>query len=296
MILIHPALKFTIVFILFFTIISCGKDDNNPPGSSGKILFDTNRDPENWGTEIYVTNEDGSQQTRLTNSPGFNTDAKWNSDGSKIVFASHRGGNTNIYTMSADGSNVHRLTDSLLGGSLPVFSPNNLKIAYHSSDVISSNAGIYIMNADGSNRQRLASAFGDSDPDFSPDGNKIVFTSVRTGNYEIYIMNSDGSNQLRLTNETSSDLMPAWNPDGDKIIFVSFRDSENAIYIMNSDGTNQTRIFDPPGLLQPHDPRFNSDGDKIVFSMNNRLQIMNADGTDVTELPGSGSNCNPDWR
>ncbi|MEO5906404.1 MAG: DUF5050 domain-containing protein [Saprospiraceae bacterium] len=288
-----------IIIILILGTLACGKDDNNPPGASGKILFDTNRDPEdNQGAEIYVTNEDGTQQTRLTNSSGFDTDAKWNSDGTKIVFSSIRDGSPfNIYIMNADGNNVMRLTDTLLGGTFPVFSPNNSKIAYNSSDGNStSNAGIYLMNADGSNRQRLGSAFGDSDPDYSPDGNKIVFTSSRTGDNEIFIMNSDGSNQLRLTNETFTDFMPAWNPDGDKIVFVSFRGNEKAIYTMNPDGSNQTRIFLAPGSEQPNDPRFNPDGDKIVFSMQNRLQIINADGTGVTELPGSGFNSNPDWR
>jgi len=287
-----------VIIILIISVLSCGKDDNNP-SSSGKIVFDTNRDPEdNQGSEIYVTNADGTQQTRLTDSPGFDFGPKWNSNGTKILFASVRDGSTNnVFVMNADGSNVTRLTDPIFGGSGAVFSPDNSLIAYNSQDGnSSSNAGIYMMNADGSNRTRLGSDFGDADPDFSPDGNKIVFLSRRTGDEEIYVMNSDGTNQIRLTNEISIDFMPKWSPDGNEIIFVSFRANKKAIYLMNKDGSNQHLIFEAPSPEQPNDPTFSPDGEKIVFSMDNRLNIMNADGTGLTVLPGTSYNSNPDWN
>ena len=152
-----------------------------------------------------------------------------------------------------------------------------------------------MMDADGSNRIRLGNAFGDSDADFSPDGNKLVFTSSRSGDDEIYVMNADGTNQLRLTNETFTDFMPAWSPDGNEIVFVSFRAGKKGIYVMNSDGSNQHLIYEAPSPEQPNDPAYSPDGEKIVFSTDNRLNIMNADGTEVTILPGTSYNGNPDW-
>ena len=47
-------------------------------------------------------------------------------------------------------------------------------------------------------------------PDWSPEGDKIVFTSKRDGNYEIYTMNADGSNQVNLTNNPAADIQPCW--------------------------------------------------------------------------------------
>ena len=280
-------------------ILACDKDDNDPQGSSGKILFDTNRDLEDTqGSEVYVMNADGSAQFRLTNSTGFDTDAKWNKAGTGIIFASHRGGLiSNIYIMDANGSNQLRLTDPTFGGSFPDISPDNSSIAYNSSDGLSSsNAGIYVMNIDGSNRTRLGYAIGDSDAEYSPDGSQIVFSSSRFGDNEIFVMDADGSNQVRLTNDPSTDFMPSWKPGGAQIVFVSFRNGDKGIYTMDSNGTNQNMIYMSPANEQPNDPVYSPDGEQIIFSINNRLNIMDADGTNVTVLPGTGYNNNPDWN
>ena len=63
---------------------------------------------------------------------------------------------------------------------------------------------IYVMDADGSNRTKLtaSSYYGDFQPDWSPDGTQITFSSKRDGNYEIYVMNADGANQTRLTSNS----------------------------------------------------------------------------------------------
>ena len=82
------------------------------PGENGKIAFV--RCCFGGGFDIYVINPDGSGETNLTastaDSPGGGTQPAWSPDGTKIAFASSRGGSQNIYTMDADGSNVTRLT------------------------------------------------------------------------------------------------------------------------------------------------------------------------------------------
>ena len=72
----------------------------------------------------------------------------------------------------------------------------------------------------------------DVSPAYSPDGNRIAFTSHSDGNWEIYMMNSDGSRQIRLTRDTADDGDPTWSPDGKRIIFTSLRGGRAAIYEM----------------------------------------------------------------
>lgn len=82
------------------------------------------------------------------------------------------------------------------------------------------------MYADGSHVTRLTNYPGyDSEPVWSPNGQKIAFVSDRSGRKEIYVMNADGSNVTRLTFSLSSKQSPAWSSDGSRIVYV---DTHNA--------------------------------------------------------------------
>ena len=67
------------------------------------------------------------------------------------------------------------------------------------------------MDTDGGNQQKLTNQRGDDrSPSWSPDGERIVFTSDRDGNAEIYVMDADGGNPQNLTNNRHDDVSPAW--------------------------------------------------------------------------------------
>src|SRR5918998_361489 len=96
-------------------------------GPNEQIVFFSDRD---GNQQIYVMNAgDGSNQTRLTNSPTWDSLPRWSPDGTKIAFYSERDVNGNIYVMNAgDGSNQTRLTNSPTWDSFPSWSPNGTKI------------------------------------------------------------------------------------------------------------------------------------------------------------------------
>ena len=114
---------------------------------------------------------------------------------------------------------------------------------------------IYVANADGSNQKQLTSSVspgwwdtgfprdGNSDPQWSPDGKKIVYVSFENEKSEIFIMNVDGGKKTRLTNATSRDRSPEITPDGKFIVSESMRDDMNwGISIMTINGNNQKVI------------------------------------------------------
>ena len=142
------------------------------------------------------------------------------------------------------------------------------------------------MNADGSGQINLTSnGRFDLQPAWSPDGQKIAFTSVGEGDVRIYVMNADGSAPTRLASNFAR--QPAWSPDGQKIAFASPRDG-GGIYVMNADGSAQTRLTSNLA----GQPAWSPDGQKIAFASgglgSGDVYVMNADGSGQTNLTSNG--------
>jgi TolB protein len=104
---------------------------------------------------------------------------------------------------------------------------------------------------------------GDGQPNFSPDGRRIVFTSRRDRDYEIYVTNADGSEQQRLTHSRGIDMNPVFSPDGCRIAFMSNRHGNYEIYVMDADGRNPRRLTRNPE--RSDFPCWHPEGRQVVF-------------------------------
>lgn len=208
----------------------------------------------------------------------------------KIAFGSDRGGESDIYVMDSDGSNLINVTNNSAADFMPVWSPDGNKIAFTSKR--DSDDEIYIMDNGGSNLIKLTNnPASDSELTWSPDGNKIAFSSDRDGNYEIYIMDNDGSNPINLTYHPAYDRLPAWSPDGNKIAFTSDRDGNGEIYLMNVDGSKLINLTNNPA--DDIIPAWSPDGNKIAFTSdrdgNAEIYVMDADGNNPINLTNNSA-------
>ena len=132
-------------------------------------------------------------------------------------------------------------------------------------------------------------------------GGQIVFHSKRSGNFDIWLMNADGSDQRQLTNDPALDVEPAWGPGGKHIVFVTARDDplKLSLYVMDADGGDQHKLVSTPGGLCMG-PVWSPDRARIAFFSNVdgnfELYIVNADGTDLTNLTNNPANdSRPSW-
>jgi Tol biopolymer transport system component len=224
-------------------------------------------------------------------------EAAFPGDNGKIAFAGARDGDSEIYTMNADGTTQRRLTRDPSTDLDPAWSPDGTRIAFTSNR--SGSDDIFKMDAEGGGVTRLTTSTGnDVNPAWSPDGRNLVFASTRDGNSEIYVMNEDGSGQARLTANGAPDVNPAWSPDGTRIAFASSRDGNYEIYVMNVDGTNQTRLTVDAG--DDISPNWSPDGSRIAFTSNRdgnyEIYVMNAQGGDLTRLTrNTAIDLDPAW-
>ncbi len=218
----------------------------------------------------------------------------------RIVFASNRDGDWDIYSMGVNGDNLVQLTDHPAADEYPACSPDGRRIAFRSER--DGTPDLYVMHRDGDNVIRLTSDnSNDSRPSWSPDGTRIAFASSRwvNRNAEIYVMDADGENEINLTNHKWDDVRPSWSPDGSKIAFVSFRDgaadTPRHIFVMNADGTGRRNLTEDTGLTDSFAPTWSPDGSKIAFSsrihwMTGDIYVMTADGEKLERLTDKEGN------
>ena len=158
-----------------------------------------------------------------------------------IVFSGTRNGDSEIFVMDADGSNLRQLTNNTYFDWAPSWSPDGTQLAF-----ISDRDGdweVFVMDADGSNQRQITNnTYLDLLPTWSPDGTQIAFSSTREGAYEIFVMDADGSNQRQLPHNTHIEFSASLSPDGSKVSFVSDRDGDWEIFVMDADGSNQRQL------------------------------------------------------
>ena len=160
-------------------------------------------------------------------------------------------------------------------------SPLHSKIVFYSKR--DGNSEIYKMDSDGNNQIRLTHhPEMDINPTWSPNGQQIVFHSLRHGGGtpEIYVMDADGGNLRRLTFHNAYDGSPHWHPNGQRIVFVSSRGG-GGIYTMDTDGSNTELITE---IDFGSKPRWSPDGEQIAFEGvlgegSREIYIIDADGT-----------------
>lgn len=179
---------------------------------------------------------------------------------------------------------------------------------------------VFGLTGDGHVR-RLTSDGGSFDPAFSPDGERIVFSSIGkdgsangdTGisGLDLYVMADDGSARHRLL-DGDEDGMPAWSPDGKEIAFVRGVDSDHSrVLVVGADSPAATRALSAPGAgAYDSDPAWSPDGASIVFVRTipgkdprspgqYRLIVVDADGSNARtvlerDVPLASPSWNPD--
>jgi TolB protein len=194
--------------------------------------------------QICMYSMDANRMVSFPRYRGTNSAPAWSADGSQVVFSSSMGGNPELYSISAGGSGLKRLTFSNGASTSPAWNPKtNATIAF-----VSDRSGVpklYLMNADGTNAQNLD--LPDKgyliDPSWSPNGQLLAFSWRRpSNNYDIYVMDVATRQIIELTHDTGRNERPSWAPDGRHIVFESTRSGTRQIWTMLADGSQPHQL------------------------------------------------------
>jgi len=290
-------------------------------------LYSRQSDSVSQPPEIHLAN------VRQLTFGGQNAEAYFSPDGRKLVFQSQRDSLKcdQIFMMNTDGSGVKMLSTGKGGTTCSYFMPDGAHVLYASTHLAGDECppkpdrkkgyvwalhpsfDIFVADTNGHLTGRLTDTLGyDAEAVVSPKGDKIAFTSIRSGDLEIYTMNTDGSGVKQLTHELGYDGGPFFSADGKKIVYRAYHPkTERAIteykgllaeekikpislqiWVMDEDGSHKRQLTDNTGANFA--PFMHPDGEHVIFSsnmadtsrvpMNFDLYTVKTDGTGLRRI------------
>ncbi len=215
-----------------------------------------------------------------------------------------------MYTMDLGTKEIRLVSTGSGGTTCGYFFPGGRRVLYSSTHLTGSQCppkpkregryrwalddyDIFSARVDGRELQRLTATPGyDAEATISPDGKKIVFTSMRDGDLELYAMSLDGTHVTRLTQEVGYDGGAFFSPDSKRIVYrASYpRDEEELeayqgllkqglvepsrleLFVMNADGSAKKQVTQ--GGASNFAPFFHPDGRRIIFASNVHMQKL----------------------
>jgi TolB protein len=280
----------------------------------------------------------GAGERHLTNirqltTGGENAEAYFSRDGRRLIFQSTRDGRRcdQQFVMRVDGSRLRRVSNGTGKTTCGYFFDGDRKVFFSSTHAADTTCpprpdfsqgyvwrldpyDIYTADADGKRLTRLTD-FGryTAEGTLSPDGRKIVFTSLKDGDLDIYTMRTDGTELRRLTTTPGYDGGAFFSPDGRSIVYRAYhpadsteladyrallgrglvRPSRMEIFLMDADGANQRQVTSLGGANFA--PFFTPDGRRIIFSSNHTnprgrnfdLWLVDGDGGNLEQVTTS---------
>jgi len=237
-----------------------------------KIIYQSQNRPNHKKSQIYVLNLKTNRERRITFNDGDDTSPTFDQTGTRILYAS-----------TTDEIKEHAGVAQIIKEDLV----DSAKAPYDE---------LYESQADGSHIIRLTHGVGfDGNGSYSSDGSRIVFVSMRDGQFKIYTMDRKAKKQVRLTKSQDFEYAPKFSPLGRNIIFETRPNNGQNVQIALSDifGKKVTLLTNHEGINR--DPSWSPDGTKIIYSSNrsgkySNLYLLTTDGKCLKRLTTGSQN------
>jgi TolB protein len=195
---------------------------------------------------VFVQDLQTGSRKVVVNEKGSNSAPAWSPDGRTLAVSLSKSGNTQIYTVSADGGDLRRISNSNGIDTEPHFSADGQWI-YFTSDR-SGGPQIYKMPAGGGNATRVTfNGNYNISPRLSSDGKTLAWISQRDGGYSLYAMDLASGQELRLADQATE---PSFSPNGKYIMYATRSGGRTALAVVSTDGRVKHRLTTQAGNIR----------------------------------------------
>ena len=245
-----------------------------------QILFTRFRNGYNQGpADLFIYDFDTRELHELVSTGDDNINlpgSTWNTEANLIVFSSTSSGHDEIYTINpldTDSIPTQITNRENQMAYEPSFSPDGKWIVFESHKLDTEENGIIVkLQLDGYGKY-ISLTPPDADcrqPNWSPDGQNILYQAYNNHQWDIWIMNADGSNHQQITMGPGDKTDASFSPDGQWIIFSADNPEikYSELFIQSDDGTQTIQITNEG--LYVGAPSWSPDGDIIIFEGSER--------------------------
>lgn len=161
--------------------------------------------------EIFVLDLAADALRRITNHPAIDTEPDFSPDGEKLLFTSDRDGSPQVYEVRLAGGKPQRITFDGTYFARPRYSPDGAAVALVYGEDRAYRVGC--LDRDSGRLRVLTDNRLDEAPDFSPDGNHIIYAAAGPGGSELHVVSVDGVRRRRAPLPDDGEARePAWGP------------------------------------------------------------------------------------
>ncbi len=216
-------------------------------------------------SSIWITREGAADNSKqIASEVGRLDDLAWMRD-TRIAYLSNAGGGSDIWIIDGDGGRARQLTTGVLASRGLAVSPDGSQIVFSSER--SGRSNIWRVDADGTNLKQLTTGDSEYYPQFTPDGQWVVF---QMGEVEssLWKIPTDGGEAVQMISTRAS--RPAISPDGSLVAFhyldAQLDKSRWEIGVVPAGGGARLKRFDFPPTVTQRFVRWSPDGSSIAFA------------------------------
>ena len=217
----------------------------------------------------------------------------WPPDGREIVYSGLTSTSSEMWRIPASGGTPRKLAFGKDQVRSVAISPRGNRLVFQQ---VTTDLNIWRLQLRGAVGKAgdpvnlISSTWSDLAPQYSPDGNRIVFVSARSGHDELWVCHSDGTEPVQLTSIQGLAGSPHWSPDGKQIVFDSTARGNFDVYVIGVEGGRPLPLTNHPA--DDAIASFSKDGRWIYFasSRTGRFEIwkMPAEGGEPVQLTRKG--------